>query len=192
MKHFSQQGFSMIEVLVAVFILAVGLLGVAALQMGSMNSGQEGYFRTQALSIAEDLASRIRTNRVIMSPNISDSDGEMANVYAARYATNPAELYACAAAPVMCRPDGAAAAADCTVPNLIAFERWEVCSQAAALLPAGEVRTLLNGSKVSVSVGWTATQGRADVGDNTVVNADCVGRFGYAADHECVILEVIP
>nr|WP_198325216.1 type IV pilus modification protein PilV [Permianibacter aggregans] len=55
----------MIEVLIAVLVLAIGLLGVAALQMSSMKSGMEGYFRSQATALAEDLASRVRASREI-------------------------------------------------------------------------------------------------------------------------------
>ncbi len=55
-------GFTLIEVLVTVVILAVGLLGLAGLQVSSLNSQLESYQRAQAVLLLEDMASRIRSN----------------------------------------------------------------------------------------------------------------------------------
>ena len=59
----SQQGFTLIEVMIAFFILGVGLLGMAALLTNSVRSSQGAYYRTQAAYLAEDMADRIRANR---------------------------------------------------------------------------------------------------------------------------------
>lgn len=58
----SQQGLSMIEVLVGLFVLAIGILGQMAMQMTSLASSQSSYYRSQAVSIANDLADRVRVN----------------------------------------------------------------------------------------------------------------------------------
>jgi type IV pilus assembly protein PilV len=55
-------GFSLLEVLLAVFILSVGLLGVAGLQLTSKRSNQEAVQRTTATMLARDLAERMRAN----------------------------------------------------------------------------------------------------------------------------------
>lgn len=52
----------MIEVLISVLILAVGLLGMAALQMNGLRNNQTAYFRAQATQLAYDMADRMRTN----------------------------------------------------------------------------------------------------------------------------------
>ncbi|MFZ5506496.1 MAG: type IV pilus modification PilV family protein, partial [Pseudomonadota bacterium] len=39
----AQSGISLIEVLVAIFVLAIGMLGMAALQMASLRSNQSSY-----------------------------------------------------------------------------------------------------------------------------------------------------
>lgn len=44
----SAAGFSMLEMLVALLILSVGLLGVATLQVRGQQFNQVGYLRTQA------------------------------------------------------------------------------------------------------------------------------------------------
>ena len=58
-----QTGFSMVEVLVALVVLAIGLLGIAALYLNSLQSGRTAIYRTQAITLAADLADRIRMNR---------------------------------------------------------------------------------------------------------------------------------
>jgi len=59
----SARGFSLIEALVALVILAVGMLGVASLFAISMHAGSGAISRMQAVSLAGDLADRIRANR---------------------------------------------------------------------------------------------------------------------------------
>jgi type IV pilus assembly protein PilV len=59
----AQSGFTMVEVLVALVVLAIGLLGIAALYLNSLQSGRTAIYRTQAITLAADLADRIRMNR---------------------------------------------------------------------------------------------------------------------------------
>jgi type IV pilus assembly protein PilV len=59
----SQRGTSLIEVLVTMVILAFGLLGAAGLQARLQLADMEAYQRAQALILADDIASRIATNR---------------------------------------------------------------------------------------------------------------------------------
>lgn len=55
-------GFSLIEVLIAVVILAIGLLGVAAVQVVSLQQTNNSYLQTKANLHVQDLAERIRLN----------------------------------------------------------------------------------------------------------------------------------
>ena len=61
--HRSQQGFGLIEVLVALLIIAIGLLGTIALQTRATQAELESYQRVQALILLEDMANRINANR---------------------------------------------------------------------------------------------------------------------------------
>lgn len=56
------RGFTLIEVLVTVVVLAIGLLGLASLQVTSLNNQLESYQRAQAVLLLEDMANRIRVN----------------------------------------------------------------------------------------------------------------------------------
>ncbi|MCL1486333.1 type IV pilus modification protein PilV [Marinobacter sp. M3C] len=58
----SQSGITMIEVLVAVLVLAVGLLGVAGLQSLSLKNTTTAHFAQEAQSYSDDLINRIMAN----------------------------------------------------------------------------------------------------------------------------------
>ena len=65
------RGFSLVEVLVALLVLSIGLLGLAALQTTSMQYNTGSYFRTQATFLAYDIIDRMRANNAA----VVDSDG---------------------------------------------------------------------------------------------------------------------
>ena len=58
----NQRGIGMVEVLVALLLLAVGVLGFSALQSYAVYSTTESLNRTQALTVMRGLAERIRVN----------------------------------------------------------------------------------------------------------------------------------
>lgn len=57
-----QRGFSLVEVLIALVILSVGMLGIAGLYVQSMQAGRTATFRHHAVTLAGDVADRIRAN----------------------------------------------------------------------------------------------------------------------------------
>lgn len=65
----SQQGFTLIEVLVAVLILSFGLLGLAGLQAASIRANHSAYLRSQATQLAYDMADRMRANMAGVAGN---------------------------------------------------------------------------------------------------------------------------
>lgn len=56
-------GFSLIEVLVALAVLSIGLLGLAALQTTGLKFNHQSYERTQAVLQAYDIIDRMRANK---------------------------------------------------------------------------------------------------------------------------------
>ena len=56
-------GFSLIEVLVAILVLSIGLLGLAGLQATSLRANDGAYLRTQATMLTYDLFDSMRANR---------------------------------------------------------------------------------------------------------------------------------
>ena len=60
-----QSGFTLIETLVAMVVLGVGMLGIAALYIEGLRSGQASVSRTTAVVLAGDMADRIRSNPTV-------------------------------------------------------------------------------------------------------------------------------
>ncbi len=77
----NQKGFSLIEVLTALILLAIGLLGHMALQMTSLSSNQSSHFRSQAAILANNIADRIRLNPTAVEAGKYDSVDTKASPY---------------------------------------------------------------------------------------------------------------
>ncbi len=78
MTH-NQKGVGLIEVMVAVLLLSVAVLGFSALQMRAISATDESLVRTQTLSIVRGLAENMRANPAQLATyetviNATDSD----------------------------------------------------------------------------------------------------------------------
>lgn len=58
-----ESGFTMIEILVAMLVLTIGLLGLVAMQAVAQRAELESYQRAQAMVLLNDIVDRINTNR---------------------------------------------------------------------------------------------------------------------------------
>lgn len=58
----TQNGLSLIEVLVTTVVLGLGILGTSALQLTGIKGTDSAHYRTVATMIANDMADRIRAN----------------------------------------------------------------------------------------------------------------------------------
>ena len=181
-----QNGVSLIEILVTVLILGIGLLGVAALQVSSTSGNMEGFFQSQATSIAEDAASRIRSSKIVTALPGSTTNHA---AYIANYVT--AGALSCVKPADFCRRDGGTAADDCTLAQLAAFDKWELCDIADNTLPEGKVFILGSTSRVTVAVEWASAKARADMGQIDNLNTNCNAITGNA-DRNCVLVELVP
>src|SRR5688572_1437213 len=61
-KH-SQNGFGLVESLVALVVVSVGMIGIAVLYGQGLGASRTALYRTQAVILASDMADRIRLNR---------------------------------------------------------------------------------------------------------------------------------
>ena len=67
-------GFSIIELLIAVLVMAVGILGIAGLQVVSLQQNRSALFRAEATQMANDIMDRIRANpAAIYAPVLIDA-----------------------------------------------------------------------------------------------------------------------
>ncbi len=60
-KHYSQ-GFSLLEVLIAVVVIGVGIIGVAGMQIIGLRHTHSSYLLTMANTLGNDMAERMRAN----------------------------------------------------------------------------------------------------------------------------------
>lgn len=56
------RGFTLLEILVALVVLSIGLLGLAGLQLTSVTNTRDAYFRSQAVLLSYDITDRMRAN----------------------------------------------------------------------------------------------------------------------------------
>jgi len=124
-------GFTLIEVLIALIIMSVGMLGIAGLYVHSMQAGRTSVLRHNAVTLAGDIADRIRAN------------------------PRAGAAYALAGANNNCVAGGV----DCTPGEMAANDIWLWDQQAAATLPNGAVNVVFNNGvnppTYQITVSWT-------------------------------------
>lgn len=162
-----QLGVGMMEVLIALLLLAIGVMGFVGLQVRASTAGSEAFERTQAMAIAQDLAERVRLN--------------MGQITFYTTATN----WGGATALDACETK------DCTPADLAKYDIDQVTNSAATLLPSGQIRMQeCLGSTAGnvfncIYVSWNDTQ--PTVGDGAT---DCVTSKGrYRDGATCVMME---
>ena len=73
--HSSQQGVALIEALIAMLIVAFGVLGFVGLQARTTVANLEGYQRSQALILVNDMAERMNLNRANAASYVGNNIG---------------------------------------------------------------------------------------------------------------------
>jgi type IV pilus assembly protein PilV len=72
MRTVATRGFTLLEVLIALLIFSLGLLGLAGLMVVSVKTNNSAYLRTQASFLAQSMADRMRAN----TGRIDDYNGD--------------------------------------------------------------------------------------------------------------------
>lgn len=145
----NQQGATLIEVMVAVLVLSIGLLGVASLQLFGLRYNQSAYLRSQATVLAYDIADRMRAN-----PN-GVSAGYYDNIDSASLPTDPA-----------CISTG------CTNQQLANHDIREWGSYftgAAPVLPSATGTVVKVGSNYVATISWTELEKSGSTTQSVVI-----------------------
>lgn len=131
----------MIEVVVALFILAVGLLGVLAMQANGIKGNQRAGFSTDAYLLAQDMADRIQAYNDIDDPN---DDNDYDNI----------DLSANIPADPGCAANG------CSRGQQVTLDQFEWGTQLARRLPGGSGKVDYDtiAEKYTVTVMWDGNQ----------------------------------
>ena len=160
-----QAGISLLEVLIALLVLAIGALGFAGLQMTSLNQSTAANHRVTAVLIAQDAVER-------MELNPSERDDYLTDNWAAgSFGGSPST-------------DCVGAGSDCGPSDILAWDIAQLTWQAANQLPAGRVAVdecAFNNDLICVNVSWDGQDPAACMGSSGV-NTDL--------DSNCFVLEV--
>lgn len=69
-----QKGQSLIEAMIALVIMSIGILGIAGMQVLSLQQNRGALFRAEAPQLANDLMDRLRVNTDITYSALADAD----------------------------------------------------------------------------------------------------------------------
>jgi type IV pilus assembly protein PilV len=119
-SRLNHRGFTLIEVLVTLLIVAIGLLGLAGMQFKGLRNNIGSESRSQAALLANDIIERMRANPM----GVSDPTGVADNNYAA---IDSADLDCDTLPSPFCSRynDGTATAAEtCTPAEIATFDAW--------------------------------------------------------------------
>lgn len=150
-------GFSLLEVLVAVLVLALGVLGGSAMQLTAMRARHESLLLSGALHMASGMADRMRANA-----------GQIGSAYLTLD-------YDAAAEPTPAAPAQLCWDGGCDNAQLALADMYELKQQVGASLPSGRARICRDaavwqagglrwacadgpGAPVVVKIGWRGKQ----------------------------------
>ena len=134
-----QRGFTLLEVLIAVMLLAVGLLGLAGLQAVSLRNNHSAYLRSQATMLTYDIIDSMRSNRS-----------------AAQAANYDIAIGTAASASPDCMANV------CTGSEMATADIATWKQSLASLMPSGDGAVARAGNVVTVTVQWIDGRGPVD------------------------------
>ena len=137
----AQRGFGMIEVLVAVLVSAIGIIGIGLMMLHTLQDSGSAMQRSRAVNLAIDIAERIRAN-----PEARDD-------YVLAAGATPTNNN--------CYPNGSTAATTCTAAQLAQTDLWEWQQRLTATgsgLPGGTgvitANTAVDPNQYTIQVQW--------------------------------------
>ena len=162
-----QKGVGLVEVLVALVLLSVAVLGFIALQYRAIEATSESSYRVEAITLARDLAERIRINRTVTSE------------YSTRL-SNPTSQKSM---------DKNCYTAECTAKELAGFDVYQIANKADSMgMTVNYIDCYANkDGRKCVYVAWGDTSATQKSDES---KGDCTDKGSYTPDSTCLIMEV--
>lgn len=135
MKQESQHGFTMIEVLVTIVILAIGLLGIAGVQTLSLKHSNNANIRTLVNMHAVEIVERMRGNMSAFE------GGSYNNIDGTETSTT---------------------CTSCTSAQLASLDAWQWNQNLAADIPGATGTVVTAGGVATVTINWTEREQGSD------------------------------
>ena len=154
-----QAGLTLIEVVITMFIMAVGLLGLAALQSQALKNSLDTSEQSQSLWITNELAARMRANPLGLTTGYEAAALAVAND--------------CNAPPTLCSANNANAGAVCTANEMATFDVWEVfCGYQINMADADFDNDVISSARDTMSL--------------TGINISCAPKTGANCDADAI------
>jgi type IV pilus assembly protein PilV len=138
MKH-NQNGVALLEVLIALVVVAVGLIGMALLQVTAMKHAHQGQMHSHSTYLLYDITDRIRAN----------GDGADSGDYDLAFGSNVSASKNCESV-------------ECTSAEMADFDldQWE--DHILRVLPGGEGAVSVSGGVATVSIRYDDDRDESD------------------------------
>lgn len=162
-KKTSQRGFSLIEVLVAVLVVSIGLVGLAGMQLVGLKGNQQSFSKNQAAHHTQSLLERMRGNPAAVI------NGD----YTVDTAVTP--LNCSAGQPINCT----AAASSCSSAQIADYDIYQsFCGNQNS--SSGGIRGDLSGSQLKISCNGAC--GTGDISIDISWNEQLLGKESAGGD----------
>lgn len=182
-------GMSLIEVLITILVMAIGMLGIAVLQIKTLNTSQASYSRAQAIAMVEDVSDKMRANYEFIHSDLAGNNS---------YVSASADGW-CEAPPTACTSSCSqeALALNDIVSSCTALTNTGIPSAKLGALcmdnDGADADTCSPGSSYIIYSAWSPdaradTDGSADYNEATF----CQDPIGLAATETCVYVELVP
>lgn len=159
----SQRGIGLVEVLIALLVVAIGVLGYAGLQLQALDSTTMAYTRSQATSIAQAAVERVKANPLSAGYYLNNGNWPTAE---------PGANF-----------DETCTNQDCTPDQIAAWDVAQLRWLAWNLLPSGrlDVSSCAGSALQCVRVSW-----------NETMPDECEDGNAVVSGVDCFVLEVLP
>ncbi|WP_019140511.1 type IV pilus modification protein PilV [Noviherbaspirillum massiliense] len=177
MKTRRENGISLLEVLVSIFVLSFGVIGAVGMQLTAMRTAQESAFHTAALQLATEMAEKMRANTEQMK--LGDEENPFIAVdYAPTGEAEPGV------------PGKLCYSTHCDSAELADFDIYEWKKRINALLPHSRARICRDAAwdAAQAQLTWACHPGSGNSGPYVIKLGwrmkDPDGRFGAGADKD--------
>lgn len=135
----TDKGFTLIEVLIAMVVLAFGLLGLAAMQTSGLKNNLSAYQRSQATQLAYDMADRMRVN-------VADANEASGKYATAAITTSHTQANS---AKTTCKTT-----TGCSVADMAENDIYEWNATVSRVLPSGVGTITFAASTYTITISW--------------------------------------
>lgn len=175
------RGFTLVEVLVAVVILSIGVLGAVGMQVSAIRMNKEVRYQATAVSLAKELAEKMRGNKDVAIQVSSASNPYLLDL-------KPADTTPTA-------PSPNCSTSTCTAAQIAAWDRYDWILRIRTALPSPRIVVCMDNDPYDAS--GQPKWGCSDTGNVAVLKvawnrANTLGETDFTANGSTLIAGTLP